>query len=132
MLLSLWSAQAAWACRLEPRRVPGGVESVTLTRFRALITLAPASRPCEYPGGSRVLVYGTRTGDPAAGRFFQALMTPDEEVTLGPGDHAVVTLTIADGDAPGYLTTGRHFALWGATAGRGIISRQVYTVAGPS
>lgn len=105
---------------------------MTLARFRALITLDPAGRPREFPSGTRVLVHGTRIGDPASGKFFQAVMTSDEENPLRPGDHAVVTLTIADGDAPAYLAAGQHFMLWGASTGHGIISRQVYTPAGPS
>jgi hypothetical protein len=108
---------------------------VTVFRFRAVITLDPAAGPAagEYASGTRaLLIRDARIGDPGTGQFFQAMMTWDEENPLRPGDHAVVTLTIADSDAPACLAAGQHFTLWGACAGRGVISRQVYTAAGPS
>jgi hypothetical protein len=108
---------------------------VTVFRFRAVITLDPAAEPAaaEYASGTRaLLIRDARVGDPGAGQFFQAMMTWDEENPLRPGDHAVVTLTIADSDAPACLASGQRFTLWGACAGRGVISRRVYTAAGPS
>jgi len=106
-----------------------------LFRFRAVIALDPAAAPSAhgYLSGTReLLVHGTRIDDPGTDRFFPAMMTWDEENTLQPGDHAVVTLTIADDDAPSYLAAGQLFRLWGAGTGHGIISRRVFTTAGPS
>ena len=104
-------------------------------RFRAVITLDPAAEPAagEYSSGTRaLLIRDIRVGDPSTGQFFQAMMTWDEENPLRPGDHAVVTLTIADSDARACLAAGQHFTLWGACPGRGVVTRQVYTAAGPS
>jgi hypothetical protein len=109
---------------------------VKLFRFRAVITLDPAAGPSarEYASGTRaLLVHGTRNGEPGTGKFFPVMMTWDhEEDPLRPGDRAVVTVTIADAEAPAYLAAGQHFGLWGAGGGPGVISRQVYTAAGPS
>lgn len=46
-------------------------------------------------------VLGTRIGDPSSGKFFSAMMIWDEEENLlRSGDHAVVTSTIGDAEAP--------------------------------
>ena len=107
-----------------------------LFRFRALITLDPAAGPSarEYASGTRaLLVHATRTGEPGADKFFPVTMTwDDEDNPLRPGDGAVVTFTTADREAPAYLAAGQHFDLWGAGSGHGVISRRVYTAAGPS
>lgn len=111
----------------------GGV--VKLVRFGAVITLDPAAGPSarEYASGTRpLLVHGTRDGEPGTGKFFPAMMTrDDEEKPLRPRDHAVVTVTIADAEAPAYLAAGQHFGPWGAGGGHGAISRPVCTTAGP-
>jgi hypothetical protein len=109
---------------------------VKVFRFRAAITLDPAAGPSarEHASGTRaLLVHGTRNGEPGTGKFFPAMMTwDDEENPLRPGDRAVVTVTIADAEAPAYLAAGQHFGLWGAGGGHGVISRPACTAAGPS
>jgi hypothetical protein len=103
-----------------------------LARFRALIAIDPSPRPQEYPSAIRVLIYSNRTDDPASGKFFQAMMTSDDENPLHSGDHAIVTLAIADSNASAYLATGQEFSLWSPPTGHGTVSRRVYTTAGPS
>jgi hypothetical protein len=109
---------------------------VKVFRFRAAITLDPAAGPSarEHASGTRaLLVHGTRNGEPGTGKFFPEMMTwDDEENPLRPGDRAVVTVTIADAEAPAYLAAGQHFGLWGAGGGHGVISRPACTAAGPS
>jgi hypothetical protein len=110
---------------------------VRLYRFRALLTVdAPAASAPDrsYASGRRaLLVHAYRIGQPARGKFFQAMMTWDEDTTkLRPGDRAIVTLTVADSEAPAYLDAGQPFTLWGGGSGHGVVARQVYTTAAPS
>ncbi len=56
---------------------------------------------CDGVSTRARLVLGTRIGGPSSGKFFPAMMTWDEEENpLRPGDHAVVTFTIGDAEAP--------------------------------
>jgi hypothetical protein len=83
-------------------------------------------------GTPALLVHASRPGHPHQDKYFQAMMTWDEDGELRPGDHAIVTLTIADQQAACYLDAGRPFTLWGSGIGHGVIARRVYTTAGPS
>ena len=107
-----------------------------LYRFRALVTVdaAVANAPNRsYASGTRAfLIHASRIGQPARGKFFQAMMTWDEDTELRPGDRAVVTITVADNEAPAYLDAGQRFTLWGGGSGRGMVARQVYTASAPS
>jgi hypothetical protein len=109
---------------------------MSLFRFRALITVDPpdGTAPVHgYPSGTRALmVHARRIGQPARDKFFSAMMTWDNDGQLRPGDQAVVTITVADEQAPAYLAAGQPFTLWGAATGRGVITRKVFTTAGPS
>ena len=104
--------------------------TVGLFRFRALVTVdaPPAPDPEKtYLSGTRAfMVHASRIGEPAEDKYFPAMMTWEDEGELHPGDHAVVTLTVADGEAPSYLEAGQHFTLWGAGYGHGVISRRVF------
>jgi hypothetical protein len=107
-----------------------------LYRFRALLTVdAPAASAPDrpYASGTRAfVVHAYRISQPTRGKFFQAMMTWDEDTELRPGDRAVVTLTVADSEAPAYLDAGQPFTLWGGGSGHGMIARQVYTTSAPS
>ncbi|HUB42884.1 MAG TPA: hypothetical protein VMA72_28855 [Streptosporangiaceae bacterium] len=107
-----------------------------LYRFRALVTVDPpaANTPDRsYASGTRAfLVHANRIGEPARAKFFQAMMTWDEDTELRPGDRAVVTITVADSDAPAYLDAGQRITLWGGGSGHGMVARQVYTASAPS
>jgi hypothetical protein len=105
-------------------------------RFRALVTLdasaaeVPAS---HYPSGSRtVIIQAHLTGKPGAYRDFPAAISTDDEAPLGPGQRAVVTLTLAGDEAGSFLSPGQHFTVWaGGDAGHGVVSRRVYCLSGP-
>ena len=105
-------------------------------RFRALVTVdAPVANAPDraYASGTRAfLVHANRIGQPARSKFFQAMMTWDEDTELRPGNRAVVTITVADTDAQAYLDAGQRFTLWGGGSGHGMIARQVYTASAPS
>lgn len=105
-----------------------------LFRFRALITLDPdAELGGEFASGTRaLLVRNASVQGRGTGKFFQSMITWDDDGMLRPGDHAVVTLTIADTEAPAFLPAGQHFPLWGGATGHGVVTRQVYTSSGPS
>ena len=107
-----------------------------LYRFRALVTVdAPAASAPDrvYPSGTRAfLVHANRIGQPTRSKFFHMMMTWDEDTELRPGDRAVVTMTVADSDAPAYLDAGQRFTLWGGGSGHGVVARQVYTASAPS
>lgn len=104
-------------------------------RYRALIELdlsARADPGKEYLSGTRVLmVHARRIGEPSADKYFSATISQDDQRPLHPGEHAVVTITVTDDDAPSYLGPGQPFTIWGAGTGRGIISRRVFTESGP-
>ena len=107
-----------------------------LYMFRALVTLdAPTATGADrtYASGTRAfLVRASRIGQPARVKFFQAMVTWDEDTELRPGDRAIVTMTIADSDVQAYLDAGQRFSLWGGGFGHGVIARQVYTASAPS
>jgi hypothetical protein len=66
-------------------------------------------------------------------RYFETEICWDGEAPLLPGDQAVVTLTVTDGDAAAFLATGPPFTLWsGGDVGHGTITRRVFTEHGPS
>jgi hypothetical protein len=122
----------SWQVRLMPR-----------LRFRALIALDPAGtrpniplRPAaeEYPNHTRTLVVRVPSFRvPGHSWFFPAEICWDSGQALHPGDHAVVTIAVANDGAGELLDAGRHFALWrGGDVGSGVISRRVYTDYGPS
>jgi hypothetical protein len=106
-----------------------------LRRFRALVAIDAMQSPSDksFHSGTRgLLVHVYRAGSPATQKYFEAIMSWDDEKDLLPGDHAVVTLTVGDDEAPGYLSAGQEFTLWGAGTGHGVISRQVFTDGAPS
>jgi hypothetical protein len=109
---------------------------VRLFKFRALvdIDLADTSAPVRaYHSGTRALtVHARRIGEPACDKYFPAMLTWDDQRDLLPGDHAVVTITVVDEEAPAYLDAGQPFTLWGGGSGHGVISRQVFTDGIPS
>lgn len=107
-----------------------------LFKFRALVDIDPAdaATPAKaFHSGTRALtVHASHIGEPAGGRYIQAMMTWDDQRDLWPGDHAIVTITVSDQEAPEYLAAGQRFTLWGGGSGHGIISRQVFTDGSPS
>jgi hypothetical protein len=57
----------------------------------------------------------------------------DSEQPLHPGDHALVTARVSDGEADAFLDAGQRFTLWsGGQVGRGTVCRRVFTDYGPS
>lgn len=115
------------------------------TRFRALITLDPATPsrgtpmpaaavPPQYPNHTRALmVRALRPRIPGTIRYFAAEICWDGDEPLHPGDHAIVTITLTDDEAVAYLEGGQRFTLWsGGDVGHGTISRRVFTEHGPS
>jgi hypothetical protein len=105
-------------------------------RYRALIELDLSTR-CdpgrEFSSGTRALmVHARRIGQPTVDKYFPATISQIDQRPLHPGEHAVVTITVIDDDAPSYFGPGQPFAIWGADTGRGIISRRVFTDSGPS
>lgn len=105
--------------------------------FRALITLDTAAdeNPArEYPSGTHhVMVRAPRPGRPGEEKYFEAVITRDDWQPLHPGDHAVVTITLADDEAEEFLAAGQHFTLWhGSDIGHGVVSRRVFTSGSPS
>jgi hypothetical protein len=105
-------------------------------RFRALVTLDPAAqgRPGgQYPSGTHALmVHAWRIGQPSDDKYLPAVICQDEERPLREGEHTIVTITVTDDEAPGYLAPGQPFTIWGGSTGHGIISRRVFTNSGPS
>ena len=114
-------------------------------RFRALITLDPPgtrsavlSRPSR-PSAQRYLnhthalmVQAFRLHSPGDTRIFSAEICWDDEQPLCPGDHAEVTITVTDDEAPEYLGAGQRITLWsGSDVGHGTITRRVFTQYGP-
>jgi hypothetical protein len=101
-------------------------------RFSALITLDPAARDDAEPGH----LGGTHTCcllQPCPGTYFPAVISPDEGVPLRPGDHAMVSTALGDGEAEAFFAPGQRFTIWadavvghtiqaGGLVGRGVIS----------
>jgi hypothetical protein len=104
-------------------------------RYRALVELDSLRRGAtrrQYPSGTRALmVHARRIDQPFLHKYFPATITQDDQRPLRPGQHAVVTITVTDDDAPSYLATGQPFTIWGDATGHGIISRRVFTDSGP-
>jgi hypothetical protein len=107
-----------------------------LFRFRALVIADPPDPP--RPGHAchsdtrRLMVHARHIGPPPGDRYFPVMMTWDDQRDLRTGEKAIVTLTVADQDAPAYLGAGQTFTLWGGGSGHGIITRQVFTDGSPS
>lgn len=115
-------------------------------RFRALITLDPAGAPSVLPSRpSRpqaqgylnythsLMVQALRLRAPGGVRTFPAEICWDDEAPLHPGDHAEVTITVTDDEAPEFLGAGQRFTLWsGGDVGHGTITRRIFTEHGPS
>jgi hypothetical protein len=71
--------------------------------------------------------------EPGYDKYFPAVLTRDDEQPLSPGDHAIVTVTLVDDEAPAFFAPGQHFTVWqGADVGQGIVSRRVFCAGGPS
>ena len=114
-------------------------------RFRALITLDPAgtrsaflSRPSRPPAQRylnhthALMVQALRLTSPGGTRIFPAEICWDDEQPLYPGDHAEVTITVTDDEAPEFLGAGQRITLWsGRDVGHGTITRRVFTEYGP-
>jgi hypothetical protein len=114
-------------------------------RFRALIALDPAgtrsalpSRPSRPPAQRylnhthALMVQAPRLRSPGGTRIFPAEICWDDEEPLYPGDHAEVTITVIDDEAPEFLDGGQRITLWaGGHVGHGTITRRVFTEYGP-
>jgi hypothetical protein len=109
-------------------------------RFTALVTLSSASTDTSKrdaddhfaSGTHKLMVQVWRDGDPPHERLFPAELAWSQEREMTPGDHALMTISIADPEARSYLRAGRTFRLWGACAGNGVVCRQVFTSELPS
>jgi hypothetical protein len=113
-------------------------ENVSLFRYRALIKLGPP-RPgreadgSEFPSGThKLMVHAWRPGSPPTEKYFAAEFSREENAPLVAGESEIVTITIADDEAPSYLGPGREFAIWGPCVGTGVISRRVFSTSTPS
>lgn len=114
-------------------------------RYRALITLDPAgtrpalpSRPSRPPAKPymnhthALMVQAPRLRSPGGTRIFPAELCWDDGQPLYPGDHAEVTITVTDDEAPEFLGAGQRITLWsGRGVGHGTITRRVFTEYGP-
>lgn len=114
-------------------------------RFRALIALDPVggrsalpSRPSRPPvqrylnHTHALMVLAPRLRSPGGTRIFPAEICWDDEGPLYPGDHAEVTITVSDDEAPEFLDGGQRITLWaGGDVGHGTITRRVFTEYGP-
>jgi hypothetical protein len=122
----------------KPNGMSGAVKgvAVTLFKFRALVDFDPvaAGTPARafHSGTCALTVHATHIGEPRGDRYLQAMMTWDDQQDRWPGDHAIVTITVADQKATEYLAAGQRFTLWGGGSGHGIVSRQVFTDGSPS
>jgi hypothetical protein len=109
-------------------------------RFRALVTLdswAPATRREQSRGldpsaTHALMIHAWHAGQPSCSKSFPAGVSRDDGQPLEPGERQVVTITVTDDAAPLFLGPGRQFTIWGGGTGRGVISRRVFTDAGPS
>ena len=108
-------------------------------RFRALVMLdswapSPGAEPRGLdPGATHALMIHARHADqPSCSKYFPAAISRDDGQPLESGQRQVVTITITDDEAPLFLAPGRQFTIWGRGAGRGVITRRVFTSSGPS
>jgi hypothetical protein len=105
-------------------------------RFRAWVTLDPPTG--KHPGGQyasgthSLMVHARRTGQPSYDKYFPAAIAGENGLPLRPGKPTVVTITVVDDQAPAYFSPGHAFTLWGKCAGRGVVTRRVFTDFGPS
>ena len=118
---------------------PGKKGAVRQFRFRALVMLdswAPArgkrARGLDPSATHALMIHAQRSDQPSCSRSFPAAISRDDGQPLEPGERQVVTITIADDEAPLLLPSGRQFTIWGGGSGRGVISRRVFTDSGPS
>ena len=108
-------------------------------RFRALVMLdswAPARgrhlHGLDPSATHALIIHAWRADRPARTKSVPAAIARDDGHPLGSGERQVVTITIADDEAPLFLAPGRRFTIWGGGSGRGVISRRVFTDSGPS
>jgi hypothetical protein len=89
-------------------------------RFSALITLDPAARD----DAARGCLGGMHTCclvQPCHGKYFPAVISPDEELSARPAIHAVVSIALGDGEAEAFFAPGQRFTIWAdAVVGRTI------------
>lgn len=109
---------------------------VPQARFRALIVLdrLDGDTGQRYANGARGLMIEAHCpGPPGSVRYFPARICWDGDQALCPGDHAIVTIAMADDDAAEFFRAGQDFRLWsGRVVGHGTISRKVYSEYTPS
>jgi hypothetical protein len=109
-------------------------------RFRALVMLdswAPAARRQDPRGldpsaTHALMIHAWHADQPSCGKSFPAGISRDDGQPLEPGERQVVTITVADDEAPLFLAPGRQFTIWGGGSGRGTVSRRLFTNSGPS
>jgi hypothetical protein len=80
-------------------------------RFRALIT----SRLTAGDGAAHGLLGGTHACclvQPRHGSFFPAVISPDQELTTRAAWSAVVSITVAGGEAEAFFAPGQRFTIW--------------------
>jgi len=67
------------------------------------------------------MVRAARLRSPGGTPIIPADMCWDDEEPLYPGDHAEVTITVTDDEAPEFLAGGQRFTLWsGRDVGPGL------------
>jgi hypothetical protein len=97
----------------------GNVLFANYSRTRALVELDRSMRAGPgrvYPSGTRALMVHARSiSQPSGHKYFPATITQDDQQPLQPGEHAVVTITVTDDDAPSYLAPGQTFTIWATT-----------------
>lgn len=108
-------------------------------RFRARVMLdswAPAHgrdpRGLDPSATHALMIHAWHADQPSCTKSFTAAIARDDGQPLGSGERQVVTITIADDEAPLFLGPGRRFTIWGSGSGSGVISRRVFTDSGPS
>lgn len=78
------------------------------------------------------MVHARRVGQPSCDKYFPATIAEERGLPLRSGKSTVVTITVADDEAPAYFSPGQAFTLWGDCGGHGVVSRRVFTDFGPS
>jgi hypothetical protein len=101
-------------------------------RFKAVVSLDRSGQQPpggQYPSGTHSLMVRAPCRDqPGLRKYFPAVIFRDDEQPLSPGDTGViVTIRIADDDAPNFFCPGQPIALWnGGDVGHGTVSRRVF------
>ena len=115
--------------------------------FRALITLSPVPEdpaPCRpgrvhaWPGRGCYLVQPWSCPE-----YLPAMVSLDQGVPVTPGEHATLTVALADGEAEAFFCPGQCFTIWadglvGSTVqamsrvGHGVIARRVPPARAPA